>query len=197
MVAILNFRFYCVNTSYPMDNMLNRSAPTGPPNVRKRRPVFPPAGRSSHCTRQVAHHTSFLSRQPDVIASFSFGACTACMDYFVFGNFFIFCEITEVYCFTTLLFTSSHIIDHYVLSASLLSQRLGGCGHTMAGLISTLYVHTAVIGRRAPTLVLKHHLLLAFIVTPYLQSRKSSFPPPRPNLKRRRERRSHLLRLRT
>ena len=69
--------FYCVNTSYPMDNMLNRSAQTGPPNVRKRRPVFPPAGRSSHCTRQVACRTSFLSRQADVIASFSFGACTA------------------------------------------------------------------------------------------------------------------------
>ena len=64
--------FYCVNTSYPMDNMLNRSAQTGPPNVRKRRPVFPPAGRSSHCTRQVACRTSFLSRQADVIASFSF-----------------------------------------------------------------------------------------------------------------------------
>ena len=125
MAAILNFRifgkngktqFYCVYTSYPMDNMLSRSAQTGPPNVRKRRPVFPPAGWSSHCTRQVAHCTSFLSRQPDVIASFSFGACTACTDYFVFGTFFIFCEITEVYCFTTLLFTSSHIIDHYVLS---------------------------------------------------------------------------------
>ena len=56
---------------YPMDKILNRSAQTGPPNIRKRRPVFPPAGRSSHCTRQVAHHTSFLSRQPDVIASFS------------------------------------------------------------------------------------------------------------------------------
>ena len=54
-----------------MDNMLNRSAQTGPPNVRKRRPVFPPAGRSSHCTRQVACRTSFLSRQADVIASFS------------------------------------------------------------------------------------------------------------------------------
>ena len=28
------------------------------------------------CIRQVAHHTSFLSRQRDVIASFSFGVCT-------------------------------------------------------------------------------------------------------------------------
>ena len=28
------------------------------------------------CTRKVAHRTSFLSRQIDVIASFSFGACT-------------------------------------------------------------------------------------------------------------------------
>ena len=69
--------FYCVNTSYPMDNMLIRSAQTGPPNVRKRRPVFPPAGRSVVlCTPQMAPRTSFLSRQPDVIASFSFGACT-------------------------------------------------------------------------------------------------------------------------
>ena len=57
---------------YPMDNMLNRSAQTGPPNARKRRPVFPPAGRSVVlCTPQMAPRTSFLSRQPDVIASFS------------------------------------------------------------------------------------------------------------------------------
>ena len=74
-VFIINF--YCVNTSYPMDNLLNRSAQTGPPNARKRRPVFPPAGRSVVlCTPQMAPRTSFLSRQPDVIASFSFGACT-------------------------------------------------------------------------------------------------------------------------
>ena len=57
---------------YPMDNLLNRSAQTGPPNARKRRPVFPPAGRSVvPCTPQMAPRTSFLSRQPDVIASFS------------------------------------------------------------------------------------------------------------------------------
>ena len=41
--------FYCVKTFYPMDNLLNRSAQTGPPNTRKRRPVFPPAGRSQYC----------------------------------------------------------------------------------------------------------------------------------------------------
>ena len=60
-----------------MDNMLNRSAQTGLPNARKRRPVFPLAGRSVVlCTPQMAPRTSFLSRQPDVIASFSFGTCT-------------------------------------------------------------------------------------------------------------------------
>ena len=76
-LSSIKTQFYCVNTSYPMDNMLNRSAQTGPPNVRKRRPVFPPAGRSVVlCTPQMAPRTSFLSRQPDVIASFSFGACT-------------------------------------------------------------------------------------------------------------------------
>ena len=57
---------------YPMDNLLIRSAQTSPPNIRKRRPVFPPAGRSVVlCTPQMAPRTSFLSRQPDVIASFS------------------------------------------------------------------------------------------------------------------------------
>ena len=60
-----------------MDTLLNRSAQTGPPNARKRHPVFPPAGRSVVlCTPQMAPRTSFLFRQPDVIASFSFGACT-------------------------------------------------------------------------------------------------------------------------
>ena len=51
--------------------MLNRSAQTGPPNARKRRLVFPPTGWSVVlCTPQMAPRTSFLSRQPDVIASF-------------------------------------------------------------------------------------------------------------------------------
>ena len=60
-----------------MDNLLNRSVQTGPPNVRKRCPVFPPAGRSVVlCTPQMVPRTSFLSRQPDVIGSFSLGACT-------------------------------------------------------------------------------------------------------------------------
>ena len=108
--------FYCVNTSYPMDNMLNRSAQTGPPNIRKRRPVFPPAGRSSHCTRQVACRTSFLSSQADVIASFSFGACTACTDFLSWKNFYIFCEFVIVRCFETLTFTSISTIEHYVFS---------------------------------------------------------------------------------
>ena len=72
-----NLLFYCVNTSYPMDNLLIRSAQTGPPNARKRRPVLPLAGQSVVLrTPQMAPRTSFLSRQPDVIASFSFGACT-------------------------------------------------------------------------------------------------------------------------
>ena len=33
------------------------------------------------CTRQMACRTSFLSRQRDVIASFSFGACVLCTDF--------------------------------------------------------------------------------------------------------------------
>ena len=48
---------------------------TGAAKRQKKRPVYN-TGRTGHkvCIRQVAHHTSFLSRQCDVIASFSFGA---------------------------------------------------------------------------------------------------------------------------
>ena len=58
MAAILNFRifakngktqFYCVNTSYPMDNSLSGRRGPGPPNVRKRRPVSPPARPAQWC----------------------------------------------------------------------------------------------------------------------------------------------------
>ena len=43
LISKLNF---CKLIPYPMDNLLNRSVQTGPPNVRERRPVFPLAGRS-------------------------------------------------------------------------------------------------------------------------------------------------------
>ena len=56
-------RFYCVNTSYPMDK---RQKKTSCIEYRQ--------DRSGVCIRQVVHHTSFLSRQRDVIASFSFGS---------------------------------------------------------------------------------------------------------------------------
>ena len=43
------------------------------------------------CTRQVACSTSFLSRQSDVIASFSFGACAVYTNFFseLISNLFI------------------------------------------------------------------------------------------------------------
>ena len=72
--------------------MLNRSAQTGPPNVRKRRPVSPPAGRSSHCTRQVACRTSFLSRQADVIASFFVWRMHCWNEYLEIVLYYILCE---------------------------------------------------------------------------------------------------------
>ena len=64
--SFLSFLFYCVTTSYPRDNGY-----TGPPNDRKSHPVIY-IGRTDLvlCIRWVAHCTSFLSRQRDVIASF-------------------------------------------------------------------------------------------------------------------------------
>ena len=57
-----------------------------------------------------------LSRQRDVIASFSFGACTACTEFLVDWKLLSFCVLRKVLSFITLLFTSLDLIDHYVFS---------------------------------------------------------------------------------
>ena len=44
------------------------------------------------CTRQMACRTSFLSRQRDVIESFSFGACTCDTDFLSRILFQVLCE---------------------------------------------------------------------------------------------------------
>ena len=58
---------------------------TDQPAKRQKKPSCVSTGRAGHvlCICQVAHRTSFLSRQCDVIASFSFGACTVQTDIFI------------------------------------------------------------------------------------------------------------------
>ena len=51
------------------------------------------------CIRQVACSTSFLSRQSDVIASFSFGACAVYTKYFSVNLFIICSSILFRVCF--------------------------------------------------------------------------------------------------
>ena len=51
------------------------------------------------CTRQMACRTSFLSRQSDVIASFSFGACTCDTVFSEIIYFQVLCENYYVNCF--------------------------------------------------------------------------------------------------
>ena len=48
------------------------------PAKQQKKPSCVATGRpvSVLCIRQMAPHASFLSRQPDVVASFSFGPCT-------------------------------------------------------------------------------------------------------------------------
>ena len=67
------------------------------------------------CIRQRAYHTSFLSRQSEVIASFLLGACTVQMDFcqlYIFedicGNFA--CLLISVYS------ADSHCIELYVFT---------------------------------------------------------------------------------
>ena len=74
----------------------------------------------------MAHHTSFLSRHHDVIASFSFGTwrVKSC-----FHDKRIFCSTAN----TSILF--QHLRSSTVLSMTMSSpgQRRGTCGHAMAG----------------------------------------------------------------
>ena len=73
--------FYCINTSYSMDNC--KSNWHTPAHQMTKKPSFVSTGRTDPVVhiRQVAHHTFFLSRQHDVIPSFSYGVCTVQMDF--------------------------------------------------------------------------------------------------------------------
>ena len=80
---ILKMSFYCVNTSYPMDNCLSS----------RRRPARQTSEKDVLCLhwpgRSSTEHSpdgvsfSFLSRQRDVIASFSFGACAEHKEFYL------------------------------------------------------------------------------------------------------------------
>ena len=82
------------------------------------------------CTPQVAHCTSFLSGQHDVIASFSFGACNVQTKFF--GENFIASYIGP--------FKIYSILCHFYIFLRPLRTSMGsprqkhwGCGHLMAG----------------------------------------------------------------
>ena len=72
------------------------------------------------CIRYVAHRTSFLSRQRDVIASFSFGAWGVQTCFLVYQRISPFYELLS-------LFTSTNSI---IMSSP--GQKRGTCGHIMA-----------------------------------------------------------------
>ena len=62
---------------------------------------------------QVAHHTSFLSTQSNVIASFSFGVCTEQTVFQLLHIFVDICENTVNFHIFGIPTDSSECIDHY------------------------------------------------------------------------------------
>ena len=82
------FIFYCVNTSYPMDNCFTGrrdwSHQTPEKDILYRIPAGPV--RRVHSPGGASYFL-FLSRHRDVIASFSFGACRVKMCFQRQGNF--------------------------------------------------------------------------------------------------------------
>ena len=90
------------------------------------------------CTRQVACGTSFLSRQHDVIASFSFGAHAVYTEFFCQWNFLLFCYLFYRVCLFSdfiLLRGAYRPLWTHLLSVTMSSpsQKHGSCGHIMAG----------------------------------------------------------------
>ena len=119
--------FYCVNTSYLMDNCFigrcDRSRQTSEKDVLYIIPAGPV--RRVHSPGGASYFL-FLSRHHDVIASFSFGAwrVKTC-----FLDKRIFCSTPNA----TFLF---HLLSSLeVLSTTMSSpgRRRGSCGHAMAG----------------------------------------------------------------
>ena len=72
-----NQPFYCVNSINPIQWTIANLVGADRPAKRLKKLSCVSTSRAGLvlCIRQVAHRTSFLSRQSDVIASFSFGAC--------------------------------------------------------------------------------------------------------------------------
>ena len=95
---LLNKSFYCVNTSYPMDNSL--SGRRGPARRTSEKDVLclHRLGRPStvHSPDGVSY---FLSRQSDVIASFSFGARSVQAEFLQSLKFAEFSVILWTICF--------------------------------------------------------------------------------------------------
>ena len=120
-------QFYCVNTSYPMDNCFtghcDRSSQTSEKDVLYIIPAGPV--RRTHSPGGASYFL-FLSRQCDVIASFSFGAWTVktCFhDKRTSGS-------TPN---STALFHLLRRLEVFSTTMSSSGQRRGACGHAMAG----------------------------------------------------------------
>ena len=99
-----------------MDNSL--SGRRGPARQTSEKDVLCPTGQAGPvlCTRQMACRTSFLSRQRDVIASFSFGACTWCMDFLSELYFQVLYLNSYNFHFFICSLDSRRLIAHYVFS---------------------------------------------------------------------------------
>ena len=121
------YSFYCVNTSYPMDNCFTGRRDWSRQTSEKDILYIIPAGpdRRVHSPGGASYFL-FLSRQHDVIASFSFGAWRVKM-CFLDKRIFLF--------YTELDTFDSSLRSLEVLSTTMSSpgQRRGSCGHAMAG----------------------------------------------------------------
>ena len=81
------------------------------------------------CTRHVACRTPFLSRQRDVIASFSFGACTVQTNFIWRDIFIVYNVIKTLFSLCVTLYYFIDLLDSILSSPG---QKHGGCGHLMA-----------------------------------------------------------------
>ena len=133
-------------------------------------------------TRQMACGTSFLSRQRDVIASFSFGACCMYTNFFTEMENFIFTHfiyriLFESYLNFVLGVYRTFLVNFGIVIRSLCllqARNTGAADISWQVLTAIVSVHAAE--RKVKVQILVSHIMIALLVTPSLKINASNCP---------------------
>ena len=162
------------------------SAKTGPPNDRKSHPLRVHNALTGWpvklCTRQVANRTSFLTRQRDVTASFSFGACIVYTEFFTVNCFLEYYYLIFKKCFGSYInivvgVHRTFVPNFHVVIRSLCLLQARNTGAVdISWPVSTAIVSAHATEKKVKVQILVSHIMIALLITPSLKNNAYSCP---------------------